>query len=371
MGRKCGKCALAAMIGLAAPIAHAQSSVTIFGLLDAGVSYISNQGGKSNLQMADGIAVPNLFGMEGTEDLGGGLKAKFRLVNQFSLGNGSIIASPSNSSMTSGGLFAREAWMGLASDRYGSLTMGRQQDFMVDTLLADVGADSALYVGGLYNFRDGPFSGLNLPDSPPNEAYNFDHMNGAEALSNSVKYTSANYSGLKFGGMYAFGGTAGNISQNSASSYGVSYARGPLAVGAAYTNVKYAVLEGESIRNWGAGMRYSIGGALLTLLYTNTRNTQNGAAVNMIEAGGTYRVTPAFGLGANYMYMWGNAGVDNNHAHQINAVAQYSLSKRTTVYAGTSYQIANAGATAAIDGTFGPSSSNYQFVGRVGIQTRF
>jgi len=363
--------ALAVAIGLAAPIVHAQSSVTVFGLLDAGVSYISNQGGKPNWQMADGIAVPNLFGMMGTEDLGGGLSAKFRLVNQFSLGNGSIIASPSNSSMTSGGLFAREAWVGLSSDRFGSLTMGRQQDFMVDTLLADVGADSALYVGGLYNFRDGPFAGLALPDSPPNEAYDFDHMDGGEALSNSVKYTSADYGGLKFGGMYAFGGVAGNFSENSASSYGVSYTRGPLAVGAAYTNVKYAVLEGDSIRNWGAGARYALGNALLTLLYTNTRNTQNGAAVQMVEAGGTYRVTPAFGLGANYMYMWGNAGVDNNHAHQLNAVAQYSLSKRTMVYAETVYQIANEGANAAICGTFGPSGSNHQFVGRVGIQTKF
>jgi predicted porin len=366
------KCALAAAIGLATPLVHAQSSVEIFGLLDAGVSYISNQAGKSNVQMADGIAVPNLLGFSGTEDLGGGLSAKFRLVNQFSLANGSIIATQSNSaSPGAGGLFAREAWVGVSSDHLGSVSMGRQQDFMVDTLLGDTGADAALYGGGLYNFRDGPFSGLQLPDSPPNEAYDFDHMNGSEALSNSVKYASSDIHGLKFGGMYAFGGTAGDISQNSASSFGTSYTRGPLAVGAAYTNVKYAVLEGGSIRNWGTGAHYVFGDALLTLLYTNTRNTDNGAAVNMVEAGGTYHVTPAIGLVANYMYMWGNAGVDNNHAHQVTAVAQYSLSKRTMVYAETVYQIANTGANAAIDGTFGPSSSNSQFIGRVGIQTAF
>ncbi|MEM5329104.1 hypothetical protein VSR34_21260 [Paraburkholderia sp. JHI2823] len=55
----------------------------------------------------------------------------------------------------------------------------------------------------------------------------------------------------------------------------------------------------------------------------------------------------------------------------MNAVAQYSRSKRTMVYAETSRQIANEGANAAICGTFGPSSSNHQFVGRVGIQTKF
>ncbi|OAJ54462.1 hypothetical protein A6V36_07055 [Paraburkholderia ginsengiterrae] len=59
-------------------------------MLDVGVSYISKRGGKSNWQMADDIAVPNIFGVDGAEDLGGGLKAKFRLVNQVSLANGSI-----------------------------------------------------------------------------------------------------------------------------------------------------------------------------------------------------------------------------------------------------------------------------------------
>lgn len=75
-------------------------------MLDAGVSYISNQGGKSNWQMVDDIAVPNIFGVHGAEDLGGGLKAKFRLVNQFSLANGSIIPVPGNSSTTSGAPFS-------------------------------------------------------------------------------------------------------------------------------------------------------------------------------------------------------------------------------------------------------------------------
>lgn len=367
-----GKFVLAASMGLIAPMVHAQSSVTIFGLMDAGVSYVSNQGGSSSVKFADGIGTPNLLGFTGLEDLGGGLKATFRLVNQFSIGSGSVIALQSNSAASStGSIFPWEALIGIQSERFGSVTMGRQQDFMVDTLLGTVGADSAMYVGGLYNFRDGPFGGLKLPDSPPNEAYNFDRMNGSEPLSNTVKFTSADIGGFKGGAMYAFGGVAGSFGQNSASSFGASYASGPFAAGVAYTDVKYAALNGDSIRNWGAGARYALGKTLMTLLYTNTRNTGNGAAVNMVEAGGLYHPVADIGLGANYMYMWGNEGVDRNHAHQVTAVAQYLLSKRTAVYAETAYQITNSGALASIDGTFGPSSGRSQFIGRLAMQTKF
>ncbi|WP_233859291.1 porin [Paraburkholderia sp. HD33-4] len=352
--------------------AYAQSSVQVFGLIDAGVSYISNQGGSSNVRMDDGIAVPNLLGFSGNEDLGDGLSARFKLINQYTLGTGAIVSNQSNSASPSAtGIFAREAWVSLDSTQWGSISLGRQQDFMVDTLFGNVGADAAMYTSGFYNFRNGPFSGLNLPDSPPDEAFDFDHMSGGTALSNSVKYSSTSLSGLHFGGMYAFGGTAGNFSENSAQSFGASYAVGGLALGAAYTNVKYAVLEGGSIRNWGAGARYSLGKALFTLLYTNTRNTENGAMVNAVEAGSLYQFTPATSFAANYMYMWGNAGVDHNHAHQLNGALQYALSKRTSVYAMVAYQITNEGADAVINGTFGPSSGHTQFIGRIGVDTRF
>ncbi len=68
--------------------AHAQSSVTLFGLMDTGVTYVSNQGGKSNVKMDDGVNGPNLWGIRGSEDLGGGTKAIFELVNQYQLNNG-------------------------------------------------------------------------------------------------------------------------------------------------------------------------------------------------------------------------------------------------------------------------------------------
>jgi predicted porin len=96
---------------------------------------------------------------------------------------------------------------------------------------------------------------------------------------------------------------------------------GAVRTGVAYMDGKYVALNGNSIRNWGAGAKYALGDTLMTLLYTNTRNTGNGATVNMVEAGGRYHSVAGVGLGANYMYMWGNAAVDRNHAQQLTAAS--------------------------------------------------
>jgi predicted porin len=74
--------------------------------------------------------------------------------------------------------------------------------------------------------------------------------------------------------------------------------------------------------------------------------------------------------------MKGNAQLDDNHAHQVTAVAQYAFSKRTSAYVEAVYQRAGggAGAQAWISGMMGPdtqSSASSQFLARVGLMTRF
>lgn len=97
---------------------HAQSNVTLSGLLDAGVSYVSNEAGSHVLKFDDGIAVPNLLKFTGQEDLGGGTHAVFTLTNQFEMGTGSF--------MPGGSLFTREAFVGLDDERYGRLSLDRK-----------------------------------------------------------------------------------------------------------------------------------------------------------------------------------------------------------------------------------------------------
>ena len=98
--------------------AHAQSSVTLFGMLDVGVSYVSNEGGGHALEASDSIYTPSLIGLRGSEDLGGGYKAVFELMSQFSVNTGAGIPGP-------GPDFSREAYVGLGQSSLGTLTFGQ------------------------------------------------------------------------------------------------------------------------------------------------------------------------------------------------------------------------------------------------------
>src|SRR6266702_8112619 len=86
----------AALTGVALALAgisnasHAQSSVTLYGILDAGITYVNNTGGSHVVKFDDGISYGNRLGFKGVEDLGGGLKAVFVLESGFHLGNGTL-----------------------------------------------------------------------------------------------------------------------------------------------------------------------------------------------------------------------------------------------------------------------------------------
>jgi predicted porin len=350
--------------------AMAQSSVTLSGRLDAGVSFVSNQGGGRNTILDTGVNVPNLLFFNGSEDLGGGTKAVFELVSQLNLANGTTL--PSGNS-----LFGRQAYVGLKNDRYGSFTMGNQYEFMHDSLLFG-GFDSALTYGGFYTFRQGPFAALGVPNNPTGSS-DFDRLAGISRVTNSVRYKSPEVGGFSFGVLYGFGGTAGDFSANSTASVGANYRIGALSLGAAYTDERYEQLNNghDSIRNWGLGASYQIDQTTLNLLYTNTKNTLTGATIDVVQGGANCFVTPFVTIGASYEYMRGNDVLNNNYAHQATVVAQYWLSKQTNVYVQGVYQYANGdggNATAWINGLYGPeaaSSTHSQAIARVGMATRF
>jgi predicted porin len=178
--------------------------------------------------------------------------------------------------------------------------------------------------------------------------------------------------------MYSFGGVAGSFGSNSTASFGVNYGAGPFGVGAAYTQAKYPGSSNGSpqipITNWGVGAHYVIGPVYTVADFTTVRNSHNGAAAYAGQVGANWQITPAWSFGANYMYMKGNEELDNNHAHQLGATLNYSLSKRTMVYAEGVYQKTSAGAQAAINGIMDPtgsSSTTSQAIARVGLRTAF
>jgi predicted porin len=172
----------AATLAVFASAAHAQSSVTLYGLIDAGISYVNNSktasGHDSLVKYDDGVAQGSRWGLRGTEDLGGGLKALFVLESGFNSGNGTLGQG--------GALFGRQAFVGLSKDGIGALTFGRQYSFSTD------------YLGGNYSTGGQTVAG--------NYAY---HINDVDQLTssrinNAVKFSSANFAGLTFGGkLYA------------------------------------------------------------------------------------------------------------------------------------------------------------------------
>src|SRR5437879_4058794 len=107
-------------------VAHAQSNVTIYGKIDAGVTAISNDGGDRNYKFEDGVLYGNRVGFKGTEDLGSGVSAIFTLENGFALGTGRLAQG--------GTLFGRQAYVGL-KNAWGSLTLGNQTDFVWDYMV--------------------------------------------------------------------------------------------------------------------------------------------------------------------------------------------------------------------------------------------
>lgn len=349
---------------VAAVPAHAQSSVQLWGAIDAGVTMVTNQKGGHNYTMDNGIAMPNLWGLRGTEDLGGGTKAIFEFIDQFNLGTGAIF--PTNGA----GLFGRNAYVGLSNDRYGKLTFGQQYDFMIDSLLR---FDNSIYIAGLYGFREGPFSGLGIPGNPSGNA-NFDRMSGT-AISNSVKYTTPTYNGFSAGALYSFGGVPGAIAQNDGKSFGANYSNGPFSAGVAYTYQRYAQLANgmAGIRNFGAGAEYKVGLAALSMLYTNTKNTANNATINVYQVGTRYQITPALSIGGDYELMKGNAVLASDKANQFSMGVRYALSKRTVLYTEAVYQKVSGdnNPQAWIMAVSSASSNDKQLLTRVGILHRF
>jgi len=387
-----------AALGAFAGVAHAQSSVTLYGIIDEGFNINTNANGKHLYNLSSGVLQGSRFGLRGTEDLGGGLKAIFVLENGFDVNTGKL---------GQGGLmFGRQAYVGLSTSQFGTVTLGRQYDSVVD------------YVGPL---EAGDQWGGSIAAHPSD----LDNFNNSFRTNNTVKYTSANYGGLTFGGTYSFGGQAGNFSQNQIWSLGAGYNNGPLVLGVGYLNARSpanagglfntpatpsaasgAVATGLAYAGFasantyqviGAGGAYTFGAATIGATYSNIRfgnlaSTYSTAGLaqfkgqsatfNNAELNFKYQLTPALLVGAAYDYTRGVeiAGASRAQYHQGAVGVDYFLSKRTDVYVTGVYQHALGdtldatgkviAANAAI-ASITPSANQNQFTARIGIRHKF
>ncbi|EHP39055.1 porin [Cupriavidus basilensis OR16] len=362
---------IAAVAALAAGGAYAQSTVTLYGLLDAGIEYQNNQpgGGHSVTRLTSGNLSGSRWGLRGVEDLGGGLKGVFVLESGFNLDTGT--------SAQGGRLFGRNAYVGL-QNQYGAVTLGRQQT-------------------PLYDFG--------LQFDPMAIATNYSII-GQDAgftsrADNSVKYAGT-FGGLTARALYSFGANTGGGSFGEVPgspkigqelSAGLTYAVGPLAAGATYdeTNLGLAstgALTGAKIRRATVAGSYVFGPAKMYAGYrwamaldgaTLPGNLGANNVSNLYWLGVGYQVLPALSLtGAAYYQDFRGTKAD---PWSFVASVDYTLSKRTDAYVNLGYTKnkdgsnlgLTSGGTGAIQSTgFGTvSGSDNQFGAVVGIRHKF
>ncbi|MFB9123488.1 porin [Paraburkholderia dipogonis] len=374
-----------AILGTFAGAAYAQSSVTLYGLVDAGVNYINNDNGKSNWTMTLGLLQGNRFGLKGAEDLGGGTKAIFQLENGFT-GGGALAQG--------GRLFGRQAWVGVTNDRYGAITMGRQYDSVVD------------YVQPLSGIV---YTGLAHP-------FDNDNLDNSFRVNNSVKFTSANYGGFKFGGMYAFSNTSSTdtgsgFATNRLWSAGASYTQGQVSLGAGYLHLNApnanttGAISGDYINVTttsplhaaglasavirediaAAAATWQLAAVKLGFLYSHSKYTSVNDSLKFDNYGmsANWQITPFAYLSGNYTYTDGkqdSKGLKPKY-HQVELIGDYFLSKRTDVYLLGAFQRAAGDATVAsiapdtygAGGSSAPdaSTSRSQVLVRLGMRHKF
>jgi predicted porin len=381
-----------AILSTISGVSYAQSSVTLYGLIDEGFEAASNtaipgshSGGRLfRLDSTFGLN-SSRWGLRGTEDLGGGLHATFVLESGFELNNGRL--------QQGGAEFGRQAFVGLASDRFGTVTLGRQYDSVVD------------YIGH-FEFGDSTVGTLHAAHPA-----DLDNINDTRRTNNAIKFHSVNYSGLSFEGLYSFGGVPGSVSTNSEFSLAAGYTGASFDLGVAYLNAKNPaaslfgsnptdtpasngltgtpILSGYATANSyqvvAAGGAYTFGGWRFGSTYSNIRFggvkalEQATAAFNDAEVSVQYQITPLLRAGVAYNYLHGsqvNGTVGGSTYDQFSAGTDYTLSPRTDVYLAALYQTAHGrdstgnGAVANLNG-LSPSSNRYQSLVRVGMRHRF
>ena len=319
----------AAALLAAAGAAQAQSSVKLYGYIEASVGSFEdfNFGTMTTdraTKVESGNMMTSFFGLSGSEDLGGGLKAEFVLESFLGGDTGSSISNLAGVANNSG-FWGRGSWVGL-SGGFGRVALGQY--------------DNAFFTMGLaYN----PF-GSSMTFSPTMVSYY--SLGGGLAPSlgydtgwvNSVTYETPNFGGFTASLQFAPKETsAGGDAKNN---YAVSaaYNAGPLSVMGVYTSsgaINSAYFDRQ--KNWGLGASYDLGVAKLSAQYSVIKSETGGSdgKAKYFQLGAEVPVTDV----SKVMVSYGQTKYDDfffggeGKLKQFSVGYDYSLSKRSGVYA--------------------------------------
>jgi len=298
-----------AVIGSVAGMAQAQSSVTLYGLADVWVGSTKTEvnGVGTSVTKLDGNGVAtSRFGLKGSEDLGGGLKANFQLEQGFNIDNGTA-----GSATSANQAFDRQAWVGL-SGGFGEVQFGKtwsSYDDIRSSANDSFGANVAASFNTWMGYNDRP--------------------------TNSVKYISPNFGGFSGSVTYGLGeDKTATTSASNLTSLGLQYATGPVFVGLAYQSEKNGPAN-TKFTNTLLNGSYDLGVAKLVAGYNQAKNTAVAGDLKANEWNLGVEVPVAANLNFGLGYAESKkkvAGVATDKTTGYTASLLYSLSKRTTVY---------------------------------------
>ncbi|MEX1167781.1 MAG: porin [Hydrogenophaga sp.] len=298
--------AIAAAISLTAVGAQAQSSVSLYGLVDLSAGSSKAPGGESSAALDSGKMTTSYWGIGGKEDLGGGLSAVFRLESFLRADTGSQGRFDADTT------FSRTASVGLSSTNLGTLSLGRNTTALfVSTLLFNAFGDSFGYSPSIRHY------------------FTSGTVTGDTAWSDSVAYSSPNMGGVRFGlaGATKEGGATSNGGNWSAN---VGYSNGPFASSLVAQQVKK---DGSSpladTRTVQLGASYDFGAAKV---YGQYGDVDNLTAVNTYQISGLGARIPV-GAGA-VLAQWGQISPNTGSGRKTLSLGYlHNLSKRTELYA--------------------------------------
>jgi predicted porin len=306
-----GACAL----GLCATFAQAQSMVKVYGVADAGI--VLERGGPagSAQNVSSGVASGSRLGFKGTEDLGDGLSAFFVLENGYNMDTGTAGQG--------GRLFGRQAVVGLRGAA-GSISLGRQY---------------APYYKAVRDIVD-PFC-TGLAGNAQNLFPTFTRVD------NSVEYQTPTWNGVSADVLYGAGEAAGDAAKNRTVGASASYDAGPLTLVLAHHQQDDPAGAAHS-RNTMLGGRYRFGAVTAHAAYARNRDVLGNASRDALLG-----VAVQVGAGRVLASLVAHRDDFGREAHARQAAIgyEYSLSRRTDLYAayghivnrdGAAYRVGNA-----------------------------
>ena len=313
------KSLIALAVLAASGAAMAQSSVTLYGVADAFFGStkltVGGVGERQTVLTSAGIN-GSRWGLKGTEDLGGGLKAVFQFESGFNLDTGT--------SAQGGALFGRQAYAGLQGG-FGTVSVGRQYA-AYDDLHGDTNQN---YDAGTFNAATGSKGGVSANGM----------ADYTSRLNNSIKYQSPNFGGFSGGVTYSFGenkNTATNVNGDATdvASLQVRYANGPLLVGYAFQQEKQARVgvAGQDKNKYNlVGGSYDFGVVKLVASYNTAKND------TFKDKEGQFGVVVPFGaaaVSAGYARSKSDGMGVSRTGNGYSILGTYDLSKRTRLYVG-------------------------------------